>query len=204
MIYLMLYLVFAKIAIFAFGGGYANLPIIQSELLSRGWCTVEQFADIVAIAQMTPGPVVINTATYVGKTLAGIPGGIIATLGFITPAIIITVAIYFLAEQLSSVSFIRHGIRGIRAGVAGIILCAVIFFIENSLLNHGLHLNRLIYDFAGTVQGWGSLRLVIPEIIILLINIFFVKKTHLTIYFCVIISVIIGTPLMYYWRSIFG
>ena len=204
MIYLMLYLVFAKIAIFAFGGGYANLPIIQSELLSRGWCTVEQFADIVAIAQMTPGPVVINTATYVGKTLAGIPGGIIATLGFITPAIIITVAIYFLAEQLSSVSFIRHGIRGIRAGVAGLILCAVIFFIENSLLNHGLQLNRLIYDFAGTVQGWGSLRLVIPEIIILLINIFFVKKTHLTIYFCVIISVIIGTPLMYYWRSIFG
>ena len=200
----MLYLVFAKIAIFAFGGGYANLPIIQSELLSRGWCTVEQFADIVAIAQMTPGPVVINTATYVGKTLAGIPGGIIATLGFITPAIIITVAIYFLAEQLSSVSFIRHGIRGIRAGVAGLILCAVIFFIENSLLNHGLQLNRLIYDFAGTVQGWGSLRLVIPEIIILLINIFFVKKTHLTIYFCVIISVIIGTPLMYYWRSIFG
>ncbi|MBO7429460.1 MAG: chromate transporter [Spirochaetia bacterium] len=204
MIYLMLYLVFAKIAIFAFGGGYANLPIIQSELLSRGWCTVEQFADIVAIAQMTPGPVVINTATYVGKTLAGIPGGIIATLGFITPAIIITVAIYFLAEQLSSVSFIRHGIRGIRAGVAGLILCAVIFFIENSLLNHGLQLNRLIYDFAGTVQGWGSLRLVIPAIIILLINIFFVKKTHLTIYFCVIISVIIGTPLMYYWRSIFG
>ena len=200
----MLYLVFAKIAIFAFGGGYANLPIIQSELLSRGWCTVEQFADIVAIAQMTPGPVVINTATYVGKTLAGIPGGIIATLGFITPAIIITVAIYFLAEQLSSVSFIRHGIRGIRAGVAGLILCAVIFFIENSLLNHGLQLNRLIYDFAGTVQGWGSLRLVIPAIIILLINIFFVKKTHLTIYFCVIISVIIGTPLMYYWRSIFG
>ena len=204
MTYLMLYLVFAKIAFFAFGGGYANLPIIQSELLSRGWCTVEQFADIVAIAQMTPGPVVINTATYVGKTLAGIPGGIVATLGFITPAVLITVAIYFLAEALSEVSFIRHAIRGIRAGVAGLILCAVIFFIENSVLNHGLHLNRLIYDFAGTVQNWGSLRLVIPAVAILLINIFFVKKTHLTIYLSIIISVIIGTPLMYYWRSIFG
>ncbi|MBR4797596.1 MAG: chromate transporter, partial [Spirochaetia bacterium] len=54
MIYLMLYLVFAKIAFFAFGGGFANLPIIQSELLSRGWCTAAQFADIVAIAQITP------------------------------------------------------------------------------------------------------------------------------------------------------
>lgn len=204
MIYLMLYLVFAKIAFLAFGGGYANLPIIQSELLSLGWCTVEQFADIVAIAQMTPGPVVINTATYVGKTLAGIPGGIIATLGFITPAVIITIAIHLLARKLSSFSLLRHGIRGIRAGVAGLIVCAVIFFIENSILNQGLHLNRLIYDFAGTVQGWGSLRLVIPALIILVMNIFFIKKTHLTIYLSIIISVIIGTPLMYYWRYIFG
>ncbi len=178
----MLYLVFAKIALVAFGGGYANLPIIQSELLSRGWCTVEQFADIVAIAQMTPGPVVINTATYVGKTLAGIPGGIIATLGFITPAVLITVAIYCLAKKLSS----------------------VIFFFFFSVLNQGLHLNRLIYDFADTVQSWGSIRLVVPAIIILILNIFFVKKIHLTIYFCIIISVIIGTPLMYYWRSLVG
>lgn len=204
MIYLMLYLVFAKIAFFAFGGGYANLPIIQSELLSRGWCTVEQFADIVAIAQMTPGPVVINTATYVGKTLAGTLGGIIATLGFITPAVLITVAIYLLAGKCSTVSFIRHGIRGIRAGVAGLIICAVIFFIENSVLSQGLHLNRLIYDFASTIQGWKSLRPVIPAIFIVFINIIFVKKTKLTIYLCIIISVIIGTPLMYYWRSIFG
>ena len=204
MIYLMLYLVFAKIAFFAFGGGYANLPIIQSELISRGWCTIEQFADIVAVAQMTPGPVVINTATYVGKTLAGIPGGIVATLGFITPAVLITVAIYCLAKKLSSVSWISHGIRGIRAGVSGLILCAVIFFIENSLLSQRLHLNRLIYDFAGTVQSWGNIRLVIPAVIILIINLFFIKKTHLSIYFCVIISVIIGTPLMYYWRSSVG
>ena len=204
MIYIMLYLVFAKIAFFAFGGGYANLPIIQSELLSLGWCSNEQFADIVAIAQMTPGPVVINTATYVGKTLAGTLGGIIATLGFITPAIFITISICFLAKKCSSVSFISHGIRGIRAGVAGLILCAVIFFIENSVLNQGLHLNRLLSDFAGTVQGWEQLRLVIPAIIIVFLNIIFVKKTHLTIYLCVIISVIIGTPLMYYWRSIFG
>ena len=153
---------------------------------------------------MTPGPVVINTATYVGKTLAGTMGGIIATLGFITPAVLITVAIYFLAEKFSSVSFIRHGIRGIRAGVAGLIICAVIFFIENSVLNQRLHLNRLIYDFAVTVQGWRTLRLVIPAVFIVIINIFFIKKTHFTIYLSIIISVIIGTPLMYYWRSIFG
>lgn len=197
MIYLMLYLVFAKIAFFAFGGGYANLPIIQSELLSRGWCTIEQFADIVAIAQMTPGPVVINTATYVGKTLAGVPGGIVATLGFITPAVVITVAICLLSRRFAAVPLIRHGIRGIRAGVAGLVLCAVIFFLENSVLSQTLHLNRLLYDFKGTVQGWRSIHLVVPALVVLVMNIFFVKKTHLSIYICIIISVIIGTPLMY-------
>ena len=197
MIYLMLYLVFAKIAFFAFGGGYANLPIIQSELLSRGWCTIEQFADIVAIAQMTPGPVVINTATYVGKTLAGVPGGIVATLGFITPAVVITVAICLLSRRFSAVPLIRHGIRGIRSGVAGLVLCAVIFFLENSVLSQTLHLNRLLYDFKGTVQGWRSIHLVVPALVVLVMNIFFVKKTHLSIYICIIISVIIGTPLMY-------
>jgi len=197
MIYLMLYLVFAKIAFFAFGGGYANLPIIQSELLSRGWCTIEQFADIVAIAQMTPGPVVINTATYVGKTLAGVPGGIVATLGFITPAVVITVAICLLSRRFAAVPLIRHGIRGIRAGVAGLVLCAVIFFLENSVLSQTLHLNRLLYDFKGTVQGWRSIHLVGPALVVLVMNIFFVKKTHLSIYICIIISVIIGTPFMY-------
>ncbi len=197
MIYLMLYLVFAKIAFFAFGGGYANLPIIQSELLSRGWCTIEQFADIVAIAQMTPGPVVINTATYVGKTLAGVPGGIVATLGFITPAVVITVAICLLSRRFAAVPLIRHGIRGIRAGVAGLVLCAVIFFLENSVLSQTLHLNRLLYDFKGTVQGWRSIHLVVPALVVLVMNIFFVKKTHLSIYICIIISVIIGTPFMY-------
>ena len=197
MIYLMLYLVFAKIAFFAFGGGYANLPIIQSELLSRGWCPIEQFADIVAIAQMTPGPVVINTATYVGKTLAGVPGGIVATLGFITPAVVITVAICLLSRRFAAVPLIRHGIRGIRAGVAGLVLCAVIFFLENSVLSQTLHLNRLLYDFKGTVQGWRSIHLVVPALVVLVMNIFFVKKTHLSIYICIIISVIIGTPLMY-------
>ena len=197
MIYIMLYLVFAKIAFFAFGGGYANLPIIQSELLSRGWCTIEQFADIVAIAQMTPGPVVINTATYVGKTLAGVPGGIVATLGFITPAVVITVAICLLSRRFAAVPLIRHGIRGIRAGVAGLVLCAVIFFLENSVLSQTLHLNRLLYDFKGTVQGWRSIHLVVPALVVLVMNIFFVKKTHLSIYICIIISVIIGTPFMY-------
>ena len=148
---------------------------------------------------MTPGPVVINTATYVGKTLAGVPGGIIATLGFITPAVLITAAVCILAGKLSDITWFRNGIRGIRAGVAGLILCAVIFFLENSVLSHGLHLNSLLGNFRETVGEWRYLRPVLPAVVIFLLNIFFVKKTHLSIYLCVIISVIIGTPLMYFY-----
>ena len=159
--------------------------------------TADQLADYYAVGQCTPGVIAVNTGTFVGSSQAGIPGGIIATLGFITPAVLITVAIYFLAEALSSVKLIKHGIRGIRAGVAGLILCAVIFFVENSVLNHALDLNRLIYDFSGTVKSWSSLRLVLPAVVVLLMNLFFIKKTQLSIYICIIISVIIGTPLMY-------
>jgi len=180
MIYLKLFYVFAKIAIFAFGGGYACLPIIQSELIGMGWCTEGEFADIVALAQMTPGPIVINTATYIGKTLAGIPGGIIATLGFVSPAVLITVAISILTVKLSDVVFIKKILRGIRSGVVGLILCAVIFFLQNSVVSHGFHIN-------------------IPAVFILIMNIVFIKKFKLSIYVSLIISVIIGTPLMYIW-----
>lgn len=180
MIFLQLFYVFAKIAFFAFGGGYACLPIIQSELLGMGWCTEEQFADIVALAQMTPGPIVINTATYVGKTLAGIPGGIVATLGFVTPAVLITIAISLLAGRLSDFLWIKKVLRGIRAGVVGLILCAVFFFLGNSVVGQDFHVN-------------------IPAIFILILNIIFIKKFKLSIYFSLIISVIIGTPLMYIW-----
>ena len=180
MIYLQLFYIFAKIAIFAFGGGYACLPIVQSELIGMGWCTEEQFADVVALAQMTPGPIVINAATYVGKIMAGVPGGIIATLGFVTPAVLLTAAISLLSAKLSDVVFMKKILRGIRAGVVGLILCAVIFFLRTSVVDRNFHVN-------------------IPAVFILIMNIIFIKKFRLNIYVSLIISVIIGTPLMYIW-----
>lgn len=203
MIYLLLFLVFAKIGLFAFGGGYANLAIIESELLARSWCTSEEFADICAIAQLTPGPIVINTATYVGKEVAGYPGGIIATLGFIFPAVLLSAAICLLSRHLAGNRVVSSGIRGIRAGVMGLVAYAVIFFLENSVLNRELGLDRLIYDFSGVVEGWKSVRLVIPALMIFLINLIFIKKFKLSIYLSLVISVILGMMLMYFYFLIF-
>ena len=94
MIYLQLFYTFFKIGLFGFGGGYAMLSMIQGEVVTRyEWLTPQEFTDIVAISQMTPGPIGINMATYVGFTVAGIPGAVIATIGEVTPSIIVILSL---------------------------------------------------------------------------------------------------------------
>lgn len=88
-IYIKLYFIFLKIGLVSFGGGLSMLPLIEEEILSRGWMTSVEFMNLVSIAQMTPGPIAINSATYVGNNTAGILGGVVATIGVMTPSIII-------------------------------------------------------------------------------------------------------------------
>ena len=83
MIFLELFLSFLQIGLFSIGGGYAALPLIQNQVVDlKGWLTLEQFADVIAIAEMTPGPIAINAATFVGIQCAGLPGAVVATLGY--------------------------------------------------------------------------------------------------------------------------
>lgn len=90
MIYLQLYLSFFQIGIFCFGGGYAALPLIQDQVVGiHHWLSMEEFTHLVTISQMTPGPIAINSATFVGTKVAGIMGSVVATLGFVTPSFII-------------------------------------------------------------------------------------------------------------------
>ena len=103
MLYLQLFYTFFKIGLFGFGGGYAMLSMIQGEVVTRyGWLTSQEFTDIVAISQMTPGPIGINSATYVGFTATGsVWGSIIATLAVVLPSFILMLAIskFFLKYQ---------------------------------------------------------------------------------------------------------
>ena len=99
MLYLQLYMVFFKIGLFSFGGGLSMLPLIEKELLLRSWMTKGQFLDLVSVAQMTPGAIAVNSATYVGNDLVGFTGGIIATAGVITPSIVIILILSSLLKR---------------------------------------------------------------------------------------------------------
>ena len=93
MIYLRLFLEFFKAGLFAVGGGLATLPFLSNMATSTGWFTHSQLADMVAVSESTPGPLGVNMATYVGYTVKGVPGAVIATLGLITPSVIIILII---------------------------------------------------------------------------------------------------------------
>ena len=94
MIYLQLLLSFLQIGLFSFGGGYAALPLIQDQIVSlHGWLSMEEFTDLITISQMTPGPIAINAATFVGQKIAGVPGAIVATLGCVLPSCVIVTLI---------------------------------------------------------------------------------------------------------------
>lgn len=90
MIYLQLFLSFLQIGMFSFGGGYAAMPLIQGQVVTtHGWLTMSEFTDLITISQITPGPIAVNSATFVGLKIAGIPGAVVATAGCILPSCII-------------------------------------------------------------------------------------------------------------------
>lgn len=129
-----LYTAFAKIGAVTFGGGYAMLPIIQRDIVEkRGWATKEEIADYYAIGQCTPGIIAINTATFVGYKRKGTPGGIIATLGFVTPALIIITIIAAVLSNFAHLAVVKNAFAGIRVCVCVLILNAVINLWKNSV-----------------------------------------------------------------------
>ena len=131
---LTLYLLFCKIGLFTFGGGYAMIPLFQDELVVRhSFISPEEFANMVALAQVTPGPVGLNAATYIGYRQMGIPGALAGTLGVATPSLILVTlaAVSFLAFRKKR--WIQDILYGIRPATLGLIAAAVIFFAESSI-----------------------------------------------------------------------
>jgi len=126
MIFLTLFLTFFKIGAFTFGGGYAMLPLIKSEVIAHGWLTTEDILDFVAVAESTPGPFAVNIATYIGNQTAGLFGAFCATLGVVLPSfvIILIVAKCYLAFKQSKV--VEGLMTGLRPTVVGLISSAAI------------------------------------------------------------------------------
>ena len=120
---LKLFLVFFKIGAFTFGGGYAMVPIIQSEVAEkRGWIKNEDILDILAISESTPGPIAINSATFVGYKVAGFWGSFCATFGVVLPSYIIISIISLLLKEFHDIQAVKYAFFGIRAGVLALIL----------------------------------------------------------------------------------
>lgn len=122
-----LYLAFLKIGTFSFGGGYAMLPFIQKEIVEKnGWISMSEFTDIIGISQMTPGPVAINSATFVGYKINGVVGSIIATLGVITTSFILVTVINKLLDKFKESKVIKAALLGMRPVLIALIIYAFI------------------------------------------------------------------------------
>ena len=125
MIYLQLLLSFLQIGLLSIGGGYAALPIIQSQVVDlHHWITMREFADILTISQMTPGPIAINGATFVGTKIAGLPGAIVASVGVVIPSFIIVLTLAFIYYKYRQLDTIQAVLKGLRPAVVALIASA--------------------------------------------------------------------------------
>lgn len=124
---LILFLTFMKIGAFTFGGGYAMIPIIEEEVTKkRKWITELEIMDILAISESTPGPIAVNTATYVGYRVAGIPGSIFATFGLTIPSFVIIFVISFFYKDFMQWPVIAAMFKGLKIGVIILLFSAVL------------------------------------------------------------------------------
>lgn len=122
---LKLFLTFFKIGLFTFGGGYAMISLIENECIEKKkWITNEEFLNCVALAESTPGPIAINSATYIGYKVAGVLGSIFATLGVILPSFVIIFIISIFFNDLLKITVIANAFKGIKVGVSLLIISA--------------------------------------------------------------------------------
>jgi len=125
MIYLQLFWSFFQIGLFSFGGGFAAMPLIQSQVVDiHGWLTLTEFTDLITISEMTPGPIAINSATFVGTQIAGLGGALVSTFGCILPSCIIVSLLAWLYGKYKELVVIKGVLAGLRPTVVALIFSA--------------------------------------------------------------------------------
>ena len=123
---LQLFLTFFKIGAFTFGGGYAMIPLIQKEVVEeKKWITDDDILEIIAIAESTPGPIAINSATFVGYRVCGFWGSFFSTLGVVLPSFVIILIISFVLNEFQNIKAVQYAFNGIRAGVLALLIKAL-------------------------------------------------------------------------------
>lgn len=157
MILIELFWAFFKIGLFTIGGGYASLPLIENEIVNaKAWITVQEYMDIITISQITPGPIAINSATFVGTKVSGLVGAIVATLGVVTPSVIIAFILARMYYKYRNVSILQGILAGLRPAVvaliasAGASLFVAAMFQTGGIPFMGYHVNLIALVMLGT------------------------------------------------------
>ena len=157
MIYLQLFLEFAKISLVCVGGGYASMPLIQAAVVdNHHWLNLGEFIDIFTISQMTPGPIGINAATFAGMKIAGLGGAICATMGFVTPSLFLCIALAKIIFKYGDLGAIHGILNGLRPAVMALIAAACVSFVLLAVWNS----EKMPVDFIATFDLRGAVILI--------------------------------------------
>lgn len=154
MIFLELFLTFLKIGALTFGGGTAMIPLVADEVVARGWLTDEQLLNFVAISESTPGPFAVNTATYVGALVAGLPGALCATLGVVLPSFVFVLIIAKFLMKFSTNRYVAGCVSCLKPTVVGLIAAALLSLGAKVLFPSGTaDINLYTLIFSACVAG---------------------------------------------------
>ena len=134
MIYLELFLGFLKVGFFAFGGGYVAVPLIRETVLAYGWLDDGRLSDLIAVSESTPGPIMVNMATYIGATQGGFLGAVIATLAAVLPAFVIVLVLMKVMKTAAKNKGIQSAVDGLKPCIVGIILATGIYMAGKNIL----------------------------------------------------------------------
>jgi len=137
--YLDLFFTFFKIGLFTIGGGYAMIPLLQNELVAKGWATLEEIINFIAISESTPGPFAINMSTFVGVKMGGILGSVLTTLGVVLPSFIIIIIIAKYFYSFKDNFYVQGAMDGLRPAVIGLLCSSVLsIFMNNFILDKSI------------------------------------------------------------------
>ena len=162
MIYIQLLWSFIQIGLFSIGCGYASLPLIKHQMVDvHGWLTASQLTDIVTISQMTPGPIALNAATFVGTRIGGLPGAIVATLGCVLPSCIIVLALAWVYTKYKDLGLLRGILAGLRPAVVALIASAGL-----TILISALFVNDVLPHALSDVDGIAVVLFVLSLVIL--------------------------------------
>lgn len=152
MIYLKLFLSFLKVGLFSIGGGYAAMPLIQAQAVDKnGWLTAGEFTDLISIAEMTPGPITVNSATFIGIRTGGIPGALIATAGCVLPSLFIVTAMFFVYKKFGQMKESQTVLSYIRPAVVALIAGAGITLLKSALIGGAITVTAMSINIATAI-----------------------------------------------------